>query len=315
MCSVGGTRLVSPCRTVSTTRREEGREDPRDVTRIIAVGYSAEVFVPQQPRVHAFPHVLTREDLERLADVVAKDLARERAVIAIYPGWSAEPSLRRLQTVRSALASPRFTTYATGLPPVAGSILCALAAAAAVHVRSAGLIFAGLPVLERQIVTIARLPSVGGLRTPSPSLWQHAVSLLPGVSFAVSWWPKPAVARLRKHQLSVPLPTPDQWRGPALDTVALAGADAKGADWFERTAIPAVGSSYLLPLEPQPLSPTFWGGKRVIEAAAYPSDMAAVGSLLRGAPQPVPCEWCGELVITDYCPFCGADRALVTVAS
>jgi hypothetical protein len=311
MWLAGGIRPGQPCREC---HRGAGGEGPRDVTRIIAVGYAAEVFVPQQPRVHAFPHVLTRDDLDRLADLVAKDLGRERAVIAIYPGWSAEPSLRRLQTVRSALASPRFTTYATGLPPVAGSVLCALAAAAAVHVRSPGLIFAGLPILERQIVSLARLPSVGGLRNPTPSLWQHALSVLPGVSFAVSWWPKPTVARLRKRQLSVPLPVRDQWRGPALDTVALSGGDQKGADWFEQVAIPAIGASYLLPLEAQPLSGAFWANKRVIEGAAYPSDVSAVVGLLRGAPEPVPCEWCGEMVITDHCPFCGVDRALVVAS-
>jgi len=277
------------------------------VTRIIAVGYAEEVCIPRQPRMHAFPHALERDDLERLADLAAGDLANDRAVVAIYPSWLPESTLRRLQTVRSLLGSPRFALHASDAPPVAGSVLCALAAAAAAELRDAGLLYAGLPVLERQIAAVAQLPSVTRLRHPTPSLLQHVTSWWPRSSFAVSFWPRPQVAAFRRGQAAVALPRADAWEGLALDTVAVAPVPPSGApgSWFEETVIPALGASYLLPLEVPPLSATYWSTPRVVEAAAYPSDTARVVRLLSGA-VPTPCPFCGERVASQPCPFCHA---------
>jgi hypothetical protein len=266
------------------------------------------VFVPRQPRLHSFAGRVEREDLERLAELVAGDLGRDRAVVAIYPSWWAEPSLRRLQTIRAALDSPRFAVHALDAPPLAGAVFCAMAATLAGWVRSPGALMAALPALERQILPVAQLAQLSGLRHPSPSLGQHALSWLPWTSFAASWWPQPRIGLLRRRKPSVALPGPAEWKGVPLDTLAIAAPPKLGTAWFEQTVVPALGVSYLVEVEPGELTARYWSTHRVVEAAAFPSDTATVADRVAWERVNRACAWCGEGVVTNLCPFCGGDQ-------
>jgi hypothetical protein len=282
------------------------------MTSILAVGYAGGGYVQDQPSFHAFPEALERTDLERLADVVPDDLDRQRAVVAIYPSWWPEPSLRRLQTIRSAFESSHVLFHASALPPLAGSVLCGLAAAVAPGIRAPGVFVAGLPLLERLVLPVARLGSVSGLRHPNPSVWQHLASWWPHSSFAVSWWPRPGVRRLRRKDDSVPLPPPAGWTGVPLDGLAATGS-WEWSGWLERAVARPLDVKTLVRVDTGPNAARFWGTHSVLEAAAYPTNVEALVSWLVEGHRVARCPWCGEAVVSQECPFCGMDRAAAFV--
>jgi hypothetical protein len=283
------------------------------MTRILAVGYASDQFLPAAPSVPAFPEAITRDDLERLSDLVAEDLAEERAVVAIYPTWWAEPSLRRLETIRSVFDSARIVLYGSSLPPLAGGVLCALAAAVAPSISAPGLFLAGLPVLERQVLPVARMTRIGDLAHPAPTVWQHLASWWPGTAFGVSWWPRPSVRRLRRADPAVPLPPPVAWSGVPLSRLAVANASEATTPWVRDLVAAPLDVVDVVGCEPPPLGPRFWGSSGVLEAAAYPTDVATLTSWVVGGQSPSRCRWCGERVVSPECPFCRIDRAAVLV--
>lgn len=119
------------------------------MTGIVAIGYQEWALVPQQPALHAIPRNVERDDLRRLVDVVRDHLAQGDEVLAILPAWGSEPSLRLLQTLRAALDASRLAIYRSAMPPLAGSVLCALASTLAPRLASLGMLAAGLPTIER----------------------------------------------------------------------------------------------------------------------------------------------------------------------
>jgi len=287
------------------------------MARIVAVGYTAGEFLPDQPLVHSFPDTLTRDDLGRLVDVVVGDLDEQTAVIAIYPAWHADITLRRLQTVRAAIDSAQVVLYASALPPLGGSVLCALAAAVAPYVVSPGILVAGLPLLERQLLPIARLRSVARLDHPAPSIGQHIVSWWPPSTFGVSWWPEPNIRRLRRRDPSISLPTDAGWANLPLDRLAVAGIQADMGAWVHDSVASPLGIREVLGAEPESLAGRYWGVSRywgvnsVLEAVAYPSNVGGLVSGLGYRQRAKLCRWCGELVVSAECPFCGVGRALI----
>lgn len=281
------------------------------MTRVVAVGYVERSVIPQQPPLHAVSGAVGREDLDGLVGLVAEELEDGGSVLAIYPSWWPEPSLQRLQTVRSALGASRLLLRASGLPPVAGTVLCALAAALAPRAPSPGALLAGLTALERQLVPVARLSSVGNLRQPNPSVGQHLASWWPTSAFGVSWWPSPSVRLLRRADAGVPLPIAAAWTGVPLTVAAISTTEATTRAWFDQHVFPMLGTEKVLELEPSALRQRFWGDRRVAEAVAYPGDLDALASHLFEGRYAVRCDWCGETIASDVCPFCGTDRALV----
>jgi hypothetical protein len=279
------------------------------MTRVLAVGYTSGEFLQDSSPVHLFPETLQREDLEHLVELVADDLGDQRAVLAVYPSWWQEPALRRLQTVRSALDASRMLLYPSPLPPLAGSVFCALAASVGPHVAQPGVLYAGLKLLERQVLTVARLRKVSGLREPAPSIWQHAAGWWPAAAFGVSWWPRPSVRRLRKKDPSVPLPPPAAWSGVPLERLAVASGGGSHTEWIERAVAAPLNVRTIVPTELPQLAARFWGTSNLLEAAAYPTDVSMLVSWLSEGSRASRCPWCGEQVVGSECPFCHMDRA------
>lgn len=278
------------------------------MTRILAIGYAAAEYLRGQPPAHSFPDTLTRDDLERVVDAVAGDL-EEGAVVAIYPAWHPHPSLQRLQTVRAALDSPYVALYASSLPPLAGSVLCALAAAVAAYIPSPGILIAGLPVLERSLLPMARLRSVARLHHPAPSVGQHLASWWPTSNFGVSWWPEPSVRRLRRHDQSVPLP-PAEHSALALNRLAVSAPNSGAVAWVRDAIVSPLEVQEVVGADPMPLAGRYWGTTSVLEAVAYPGDVGGMATAVITAGRAHPCRWCGQLIVASECPLCGMDRAL-----
>lgn len=275
------------------------------MTRIIAVGYTAGELLPGQPVVHNVRDTVTQADLGQLVDVMAGD--DQAVVIAIAPAWRHDLSFRRLQTVRAAVDPTRVLLYRSALPPLAGSVLCVLAAAVAPFVGSPGLIMAGLPLLERQLLPVAYLRSVARLRHPAPSVWQRLASGWPPSSFGVSWWPRPGVHRLPRHDTSIPLPHPSEWRNVRLDRMLAAGSDSSGTAWVRLSVAAPLLVSDVAETDPTPLAATYWGTSSAVEAVAYPSNVGAMGIGVSRHQHASNCRWCGALVAAASCPFCGMD--------
>jgi len=282
------------------------------MTRILAIGYSPVEFAAGRPPVTGIADTVTRDDLDRLIDAVGD--VGERTVIAIYPAWHRDPSLQRLQTVRSALDSTQVLFHGSWLPPLAGSVLCALAAAVAGRTTLPGLLMAALPLLERHLLPVAHLRSVGRLRHPTPTMGQHLASWWPPSSFAVSWWPQPGVRRLRARDRAIPLPPPVAWDHAALDTMALAGGQEDTRAWARTSVAAPLGIDDVREVAPAPLAGRYWGTSRywgvnfVLEAVAFPSDVDALAAAVLDGSRVHPCRWCGELVDATACPFCGMER-------
>lgn len=280
------------------------------MTRVIAVGYGEQDVVAGQPPLHAVAEGLQRDDLDTLVDLIGEELADGATVVAIYPIWNSEPSLQRLQTIRTALGASRLLLRPCVLPPVAGTVLCGLAAALAPLAPSAGALLAGLAAVERQVLPVARLSSVANLRQPAPKLGQHLASWWPLSSFGVSWWPQPSVRMLRRGDPGVPLPIAAAWTGVPLRRAVICTADQAARAWFDQSVFAPLGTEEVMEMAPSPLRQRYWGDRRVAEAAAYPDDLQALSSHAFEGRYAVRCDWCGETVASDVCPFCGTDRAV-----
>lgn len=270
---------------------------------VISIGFPTEPFVPDQGTIPAFPNRLGRGDYDLLVDTVRKGIDDKGHVIALYPAWSNEPALQRLETVRSALDTVRLTSYGTSLPPLAGAVLASLASAASTYISSAGALLTALPALEKELVVIAWLGSVAGLSAPSPSLWQHLASSWPRASFGVSFWPEPAVRLLTRKDPGVPVPR--SYR-PTLLAVSSRDGDSH---WVTEVVAPALGSPPLKRVEPTPLGPTWWGTTKLTEAVAYPVDVPVIARRITQGQRTFLCRWCAEAIASDHCPFCGLDTA------
>ncbi len=274
------------------------------MTRVLAIGYDDQPLLREQPVLHAFPSSLGRDDLGPLLGIVGAELARGHEIVAIAPRWLSGPQLQRLQTVRAALDTSRLTVHTSALPPLAGAVLCALAAALGEVAPSAGALHAALPSLERDLVVVARLGSVARLAHPAPTPAQRALSAWPGSAFAVSWWPRPAVRTLRVADDGVALPPRAAWSGPAAARLAVAAPSDAGLDWVEQRVVPLFGGPEVVRVDQPPFSTLYWGTRQVVEVVAYPTDAAALLTPVPDAGVARRCPWCGAAVVSAVCPFC-----------
>jgi hypothetical protein len=283
---------------------EETERVRRRVAELVAVGFRGGSFVAGQGNVTAFPSQPGRDDVGDLVDAVASGLDGCGNVVAIIPAWDSEPALQRLETVKSAIDATSLAVYATEMPPLAGAVLTSLAGAVAGHAESAGMLCAGLPALERELIIYTWMGSVAGLAKPSPSLAQHAVSLWPPTAFGVSLQPEPLIKRLTRKDRSMPFPT--SYRPMSLAVSVHGSGDA---EWVKEVVAPGLGLPPVKEVEPAPGSSRWWGTSRLVEAVAYPIDVPVVARrMVQGLSRSL-CKWCGELIGSDRCPFCALERS------
>lgn len=278
-------------------RREAGP------TQLLAVGYQPPDPLAEQDTVPAYPRSLRRDDLDEVAAVADETVTAGGTVVAVLPRWADEPSLRRLQTVRAALDTRRFVIHASDLPPLAGGVVVALLDALRCHLDAARLV-AALPELSRRLVVVARLARLSGLRDPAPTVWQHALSLLPGTAFGVRSHPSPSVRRLTRAEPGVAPPS------SALDERVGLAVASRGAklNWVHEVVAPMFGDPPVVEADPSPLAGDWWGPGRSLEAVAYPADVEAVARDVAARTVLRRCEGCDEDSPLETCPFCGLSR-------
>ena len=264
---------------------------------VLAVGFSVERFLPQQGEVSSVPLGPDRGELIELYDQLGGALGRDAGVVVILPRRWREQVERRLQTVQLAAGGRPFAFYPSDSPPLAGAVLAGLAAALAPYIRLPGLLAAALPVIERELIWVTWLKSLGGVRGLPTSFGQRAASLLPGRSYAVSNWPEPTVHRVRERIPTPPLP---ELLAPFHLAVAPRGGDA---DWAHAVAA-GLGDVPSKQYEPTPLGPDWWGVADLVETVAYPVALDALAEHASSGLVPSRCRWCGETVAASPCPFC-----------
>src|SRR6202042_3465808 len=124
-----------------------------------------------------------QDDLRDLFDAIAGPLRAGNAVIVIVGDWLSEEGLRGVRTVRSLLQTDRVAVHVTELPPLAASVLAALAAALAPAAPSVGALAGALDAVAAELFVLAWTRSGAGLQHPPVSLMDHARSLHPGPAF------------------------------------------------------------------------------------------------------------------------------------
>ena len=296
-----GRESVAQSGAIPAGDTERGR---RRVAELVAIGFCSGSFVAGQGSITAFPSQPSRDDFGALIDAVESGLDGCGNVIAIIPAWDSEPALQRLETVKAAIDANSLAVYATELPPLAGAVLTSLAGAVAGHAESAGMLYAGLPALERELIIYTWMGSVAGLSKPSPSLAQHAVSLWPPTAFGVSLQPEPLIKRLTPKDRTMPFPT--SYRPMSLAVSAHGSGDG---EWVREVVAPGLGNPPVKEVDPAPASSRWWGTSRLVEAVAYPIDVPVVARrMVQGLSRSL-CKWCGELIGTARCPFCALERS------
>lgn len=278
------------------------------MTRVVAVGLPVQAFVAGQPTVRAYPWGVRERDLRALADDLLSALELPEEVLVVLPRWAAEPSLDRLRTVRAALDTTRVAVYQTSLPPLAAGVLCGLAAAIGGTGVPAGVMWHGLPVLERQLLAVARLDRVHRLAEPRPPATLRMASLLSGTAFGVSSWPRPHVRWLRAEDPGVALPPGAAWAGVPQRRLAVTAPEDGDIRWVEECVLPVLGAIDVVQVAGNPLRTLHWGTPGALEAVAFPVDVAALRDVVTQGLTPLPCQWCGALIAAARCPLCGVEQ-------
>lgn len=266
---------------------------------VIGVGCELDRLFAGQPAALPIPGPPSRDDLRDLFDVIAGPLRRRDAVIVIAGDWLPEESLRGLHTVRSLLQTDRVAVHVTELPPLAASVLAALAAALSAVAPSAGVLASGLGAVGQSLHILAWTGSVAGLQHPSVSMVHHARSLVPGSSFGVGLQPEPFVQPLSRGRMEAPLAPSDH----ALELL-VAPAERGDLTWILDAVSPALGGVPVREIPPTIHGPDWWGTSRLVEAVGVPSSLDWVARAAF-AGNIGPCLWCGEPILAVPCPFCG----------
>ncbi len=272
---------------------------------VTVVGLGCELdrlFAGQRPAL-PIPGPPHREDLRDLLETVGAPLRAGEPVLIIVGDWLPPETIDRVHTVHSLLQTDRVAIHVTDLPPLAASVLAALAAALAPSADSAGALAGALDALGDQLLVLAWVGSVAGLRHPDVSLFHHARSVLPWTSFGVGVQPESFVLPLKRSTVEVPLVAPAQ----PLDLLIAPAKDAE-LHWIVESVAPALGGAPVRELPATLHGAEWWGTSRLVEAVGVPTnlDWLARETL---PPRLSPCGWCGEPIARSPCPFCG-DAAL-----
>lgn len=284
-------------------------EDPS--TAILSVGYDLEQLIEGAPPVQVFGEALDREDLKPATEAIAAALRRSHHALVVYPAWLAEPTLRRLETIRAVLATDRLALHCCALPPLAGGVLCNLASALTARLMRCGQLVAALADLERELIVVSWLSSVTGLKQPAPSVLQHLGSLWPRSSYVVVLQPEHAVLRSGRAQRDLPLRKPS--RPTELVVAAPAGEDSS---WLGDTLSSALGPLPIRRMAATRHAAQWWGTSHAAEAVAYPTDLPQLARELAEGQRLRLCGWCSEAIASSPCPFCrGREQPLEPAAA
>ena len=272
-------------------------------TAVMSVGYDAPAMVGGAAVEHVFRDV-EHADLNDVSDVVDRVLQRGGHVVIVYPEWYEDATVRRLETVRAILGSDRLILYGCALPPLAGGVLCNLAAALAPQLTQPGQLVAALGDLGRELIVLAWLGSLRGLKQPAPSVMQHLVSLWPGTSYGVLLQPEHAIVRIDRSGGALPVHRTSR----PIELVVAAQEDCN-TSWLRDTVIPALGDAPIRTVAPTADGPRWWGTARLVEAVVCPTVLPelvrdlAIHNPLRT------CGWCSNAIASTPCPFCrGCDQ-------
>lgn len=265
---------------------------------VVAVGCELDRLFSEQRPALPVPAPPQRDDLRDLFEAVSGPLRGGEHVIVVVGDWLPAESLERVHTVRSLLETDRVAICLTGLPPLAASVQAALAAALASRAPSAGALAGAIDGLGKQLVVLAWLRSVAGLRHPAVTLMDHARSALPWSSFGIGLQPTAFVGPARLTE-GLPLAPPDQ-------PVELLIAPSENADlhWITAGVVPALGGVRVRQIAATLHGPEWWGTSRLVEAVGVPIDLEALADAVLPN-SVVPCRWCGEPIAGRPCPFCG----------
>jgi hypothetical protein len=266
---------------------------------VIGVGCELDRLFAGQPAALPIPGPPGKDDLRDLFDAIAGPLRRDDAVIVVAGDWLPDEALRGVHTVHSLLQTDRVAVHVTDLPPLATSVLAALAAALAPLAPSAGVLASGLGAVGEKLHVLAWTGSVAGLQHPLVSMFHHARSLLPGSSFGVGLQPEPFVQPLSRNQADVPLAVSDH----PLELL-VAPAERGDLTWILDAVAPALGGVPVREIPPTIHGPDWWGTSRLVEVVGVPSSLEWVARAAF-AGTIAPCIWCGEPILAAPCPFCG----------
>ncbi|HJS95831.1 MAG TPA: hypothetical protein VJ741_16320 [Solirubrobacteraceae bacterium] len=270
--------------------------------RVIGVGAEIDRLFSGQPAALPIPGPPGQDDLRDLYDALAGPLRGGEAVIVILGDWLPEDALRGVRTVHSLLQTDRVAVHVTSLPPLATSVLAALAAALAPAAPSAGALAGALEIVADELYVLAWTGSVAGLQHPSVSLLHHARSLLPGSAFGVGLQPEVFVQSVSREP-TVPLePCEHQLQ------LLVAPTDSSELSWVLDVVAPALGGVPVRELAPTMHGPGWWGSSRLVEVVGVPSSLEWLAEVAF-SDAPVPCSWCGEPILAAPCPFCGEAAA------
>jgi hypothetical protein len=267
-------------------------------TSVFVFGIEANALVEGQESLVRLPSSATLAHMAWVARKAESDAGNGEAhlALALRPDRLPSGSVRQLDTLRSTLFSSRLAVHATPLPPLAAGVLAGLAAGLLERLEP-GVLFAGLPRLERELTALGWVDSVAGLDHPAPSGSQRVASRLPGSSFQVAVSPEPGVRRLSRPE---PLEPPPASLVPA--RVLVAGRSTR-PEWVREVVEPAFPEATIEDVELPETAAEWWGTRRVVEVVAYPTDLDALASRLsRGRSRT--CHWCGAIVAGRRCPFC-----------
>ena len=273
--------------------------------RVTVIGLGCELdrlYEGQRPALPV-PGPPDRDDLRDLFETLAAPLRSGEAVIVVVGDWLPPDTLSRVRTVHSLLETDRVAIHVTHLPPLAASVLTALAAAVAPLARSAGALAGALEAIGDQLVVLAWAGSVAGLRHPEVSLLHHARSALPWSSFGIGVQPESFVQPLTRAAYEAPLEPPDQ----PIELLIAPGEHAE-LEWIVHAVAPALGGAPIREVPGTLHGPEWWGTSRLVEAVGVPTspEWVAQAALPR---ELFPCSWCREAIAVSPCPFCG-DAAL-----
>jgi hypothetical protein len=219
-------------------------------------------------------------------------------VIVILGDWLPAETLSRVRTVHSLLETDRVAIHVTHLPPLAASVLAALAAALTPATPSAGVLAGALDAIGDRLLVLAWAGSVAGLRHPEVSLLHHARSALPWSSFGIGVQPESFVQPLTRGGYEVPLAPP-----PTPVELLIAPSDNAELDWILHSVAPALGEAPIRELPGTLHGVDWWGASRLVEAVGVPTSLEWLAK--EALPRQVfPCAWCREPIATSPCPFC-----------
>jgi hypothetical protein len=266
---------------------------------VVGLGCELDRLFAGQPPALPIPVAPSRDDLRELYDAIAGCVRAGDAVVVILGDWMPEDALERVRTVRSLVQSDRVAIHVTDLPPLATSVLAAVAAALAPLSPAPGVLISALDVIGSHLQVLAWAGSVANLSHPSVSLRHHARSLLPGATFAIGLQPESFVLPISAKRPELPLAVPEH------PVEILAAPSAKGdISWLLKVVSPALGGAPVREIPATMYGEQWWGTPRLVEAVGVPTSLEWLADVAFSGPA-APCAWCDELILSTPCPFCG----------